>query len=109
VGSAFEQVSRERMPQEVRMDALRVEPGALREPPQDQERAGPRQRAAARVQEELGAVPPVEIRPPTREIPAQRLHRGAADRHDALLAALADRSDEPPVEVDARRAEPDRL
>ena len=56
VGASLEQVRRERVAQEVRMDSQRVEPGLLGELAQDQEGARPRQRAAAGVQEELGAV-----------------------------------------------------
>ena len=65
--------------------------------------------AAARVQEELRAVAAVEVRPAAREVAAQRLGGVAADRDDALLAALADHADEPVVEVDAGPVEPDRL
>ena len=47
VGAALEQVGREGVAEEVRMDAIRVEPGDGCEPAQDQEGAGARQRAAA--------------------------------------------------------------
>ena len=60
------------------------------EPAQDEERACPRQGAAARVQEQLGAMPAVEVGAPAREVPAERCDRAAADRDDALLVALAD-------------------
>ncbi len=62
VGAAFEEMGGERMAEQVGVDALRVEPGLLGELAQDQERAGARERAAACVQEELGAVAPVEER-----------------------------------------------
>ena len=84
-------------------------PGVRGEPAQDQERAGAGQRAALRVQEELGPVAPVEVRPAAREVAAERLDRLAADRDDPLLAALADDAHEPVVEVDAALLEPDRL
>ena len=46
VGAALEQMGREGVAQEVRVDGLGVEPGDGCEPPQDQEGAGARQRAA---------------------------------------------------------------
>ena len=107
VGAALEQVRGERVPQEVRMDALRLEAGLLGEPAQDQERAGAGERPALRVEEELGPVAAVEVRPAAGEVAAQRLGRLPADRDDALLAALADRAHEAVVEVDAALLEPD--
>ena len=76
---------------------------------QDPERAGAGQRTAPGVQEQLLPVPAVEVRPPAREVAAQGGDRGATDRHDALLAALADHAHEPVVEVDARLVESDGL
>src|SRR5215203_4396613 len=109
IGTALEQVRRERVAEQVRVDTLRVEarlPGQLAE---DQEGARARQRAAARVQEQLRPVPCVEERPTAREVAAQSVGAGPAERDDALLAALADAADEPPLEVDAALLEPDRL
>ncbi len=65
--------------------------------------------AALRVQEQLRPVPPVEVGPAAGQIPAHRVGGVAADRHDALLAALAGHPHEPVVEVDAALFEPDRL
>ena len=56
VGAALEQVRRERVAQEMRMHPLRLEPGLLGQAAQDQERARAGERAAVRVEEELGAV-----------------------------------------------------
>src|SRR4051794_15564410 len=109
VGAALEQVRGERVAQQVRVHALRLEAGLAGEPAQDQEGAGSGERPALRVQEELGAVARVEVRPAAREVEPQRLAGGAADRHDALLAALAGAADEPLLEVDAALLEPDRL
>jgi hypothetical protein len=109
VGAALEEVRRERVPEQMRMDTLRIEARGSRQPPQDQERAGPGERPALRVQEELGAVAAVEERPAAREVAAQCLGRLAADRHDPLLAALADDAHEPVVEVDAALLEADGL
>jgi hypothetical protein len=61
VGSAFEQVSCERVAEQMRVNAERVEAGFGRQPAQDQEGAGARQGAALRVQEELRPVPAVEV------------------------------------------------
>jgi hypothetical protein len=63
VGSAFEEVRRERVAEEVRMDAVRLQAGLLGQLAEDQEGAGAGQRAAAGVQEELGSAPHVEERP----------------------------------------------
>ena len=84
-------------------------PARRGEPAQDQERARAGERAALRVQEELRPVPPVEVRAAAGEVAPERLDRLAADRDDALLAALADDAHEPVVEVDAALLEPDRL
>ena len=43
VGPAFEQVSRERVAQQVRMDPFGLEPGLRCQPSQDQKRAGARE------------------------------------------------------------------
>ena len=43
VGAALEQVRRERVPEEVGVDPLRLQAGLLGEAPQDEERAGARQ------------------------------------------------------------------
>ena len=59
---SLEEVSRKRVAEEMRVDARRIEARLLGEGAEDEERAGPRQRAAAGVQEELAAVPAVEVR-----------------------------------------------
>jgi len=51
VGSPLEEVCRKRVPQEVRVDAMRVEPGLLGQLAQDQERAGTCQGAPSGIQE----------------------------------------------------------
>jgi hypothetical protein len=56
VGAAFEQVGGEGVAQEVGVDARWVEPRLLGELAQDQEGAGPGERAAAGVQEQLRPV-----------------------------------------------------
>ena len=75
VGAALEQVRRERVAEQVRVHALRLEAGLRGQPAQDQERAGARERAALRVQEELGPVAAVEVRAAAREVAPQRLGR----------------------------------
>src|SRR5690348_15300564 len=71
VRAALEQVRRERVAQQVRVDARRVEAGLLGQLPQDQERAGAGERAALRVQEQLRPVARVEERPAAREVAPQ--------------------------------------
>src|SRR3954447_4152406 len=109
IRAALQQVCRERVPEQVRVDSLRVEAGLLGELAQDQEGAGPRQRPAARVQEQLRPVPRVEERTAAREVAPQRVGCRAPERDDALLAALADTADEPLLEVDAALLEADGL
>ena len=89
--------------------ARRVEAGLGGEAPQDQERSGAGERAALRVQEELGPVARVEVRAAAGEVAPQRLDGRASERDDALLVALAGDADEAVVEVDARLVEADRL
>ena len=109
IGAAFEQVRRERVAQEVRMDAARLESRLLGELAQDEEDAGPRERPAARVEEELHPRLALEMRAAVREVAAQRVDRGTADRDDAFLVPLADAADEAVLEVDGVLVEPGRL
>src|ERR1044071_434791 len=66
VGAALQEVRRKGMTEEMRVHALRIEARLLGQSAEDQEGAGARQRAALRVEEQLGPVPPVEVRPPAR-------------------------------------------
>src|SRR4051794_38129393 len=97
------------MPEEVRVHAVRFEPGPLGDPSQDQESARTGQRPALGVQEQLRAMAPVEVGAAAGEVAAERLRGGAADRDDALLVALPDAADDPLVEVDPCALQPDRL
>ena len=99
---AFEKVRGERMPQQVRVDALRLEACATREAAQDQEGAGACEGAALCVQEELGPVSLVEIGPPVREVAAERLNRVPSDRD---LRQLRDLKTMRREAREARRAE----
>ena len=109
VGASLEEVGCEGVPQQVGVHALRVEPGLLGEAAEDQERARPGQRAAAGVQEHLRAVAPVEEGAALCQVAAERLDRRAPDGDDALLVALPDDPDEPPLEVDPGLVEADRF
>jgi hypothetical protein len=109
VGAAFEQVRRERVPEQVRVYAARLEPRLLGQTAQDQEDAGARERAALGVQEKLGTVAAIEEGTAAREVALQRGGSVPAERHYALLAALADHPDEPFLEIDAALLEADRL
>jgi hypothetical protein len=109
VGPAFEEVRRERVAEQVRVDALGLESGAFREASEDQERTRARQSASLGVEEELRTVSSVEVRAAVRQVAAQRVRGVTSDRDDPLLAALAGAGDEAALEVDIRLAEPDGL
>ena len=109
VGAALEQMRRERVAEQVGVDAPGLEAGLLGEPLQDQERARAGQRAALGVQEQLGPVAAVEVGPAAGQVAPQRLDRLAPDRDDPLLAALAEHADHALVEVDAVLLEARRL
>ena len=106
VGSAFEEMGRERVAEEVRMDATGLEAGPFGELPQDEERAGAGQRAAACVQEEVGTVAAVEVWAAEREIAADGLGGRAAERNETLLAALSQHADDALLDRDAALLEP---
>ena len=63
VGAPFEQVGRERVAEEMRMHAARLEARAVGQAAEDQERSRPGQCAATCVEEEIGAMPTVEPSP----------------------------------------------
>src|SRR5438067_7125792 len=105
VGASLEQVRRERMAQQVRVDPFRLERRGGREPAEDQEDAGAGERAAAGVQEELRAVTRVQKRAAAREVAPQRLDTRTTDRDYAFLVALADRTDEAGRGADVARGE----
>ena len=91
------------------MYALWLETGAVGQLAQDEECAGSRERAAARVQEELRPVAPVEVRPPQREVAPHRLRSRPPERHEPLLAALAEHPHDALLDGDAALLEPDGL
>ena len=109
VGPSLQQVRRERVAQQVGMDAARLEPRPVGELAEDQERPRARQRATTGVEEEIGSVAPVEVGASHREVPPKRLCSRPADGHDALLAALPDDAHEPTLEIDPALREPYRL
>jgi hypothetical protein len=109
IGASLEQMRRERVPQEMRVNAGGVEPRAFRDAAQDQERSGAREGASPGVQEELGPVAAVEVRPAAGQVAAQGRGGGPPDRDHALLAPLPEHADEPTVEVDAAALDADGL
>src|SRR5262249_33737556 len=109
VGASLQQMRREGMPEEMRVDAFGIEARLRRQAPEDQERARAGERAAACIEEELGPVPCVEERTPAREIAPNRLDCGPADRDDPLLVSFADRAHDPVLEVDVGLRETDRF
>src|SRR2546423_15124723 len=109
VGASLEQVRGERMAEKMGVNAGGVQPRGLGEPAQDQEGPGACQWPAAGVEEQLGAVVPVEARPAASQVARERLRRLATDRDDALLPPLAQATDDPAVAVAGDPIPPDRL
>src|SRR5829696_1785370 len=109
VGAALEEVRGEAVAEQVRVHPRGVEAGLCGEPPNDQERSGAGERAAAGVEEELRPVPGVQVRPAARDVARERLRGVAADRDDPLLVALADAADQALVEIHRVPREADRL
>src|SRR4029453_9941259 len=109
VSSSLDQVSGERVAEQVRVHAFRLQTGLLGQAPQDQEGSGPRQRPSLCVEEQLRPVPAVEVRASAGEVTAECLHGLTTDRDDTLLAALSNRSDEPLFQVPACSIQSDRL
>ena len=64
---------------------------------------------SARVQEELGPIAPVEVRPPEREVAAYGFRGRASERDDPLLPALSHDADDPRVDVHTHSLEAHRL
>ena len=109
VSPSLEQVGREGVPEDVGVNALRVESGLLSEPAQDEERACARERSALGVQEQVRSVAPIQVRPPAGEVAPQCIRGLPAERNDALLVPLAHAAHEAVVQVDASALEPDSL
>lgn len=109
VGSTFEQVRCEGVAKKVRVDATGLEPGPIGELPQDEEDPSARKRPAADIQEELGPVTTIQVRPAEREVSTHRFCSRAPERYEALLVALAEHADDALLERDATLLESDRL
>ena len=101
VGAALEEVRRERVSEEMGVDATGLEAGALGQLAQDEKGPGARQRATASVQEELRPVAPVEVGATECEIATNRLGRRPPERYEPLLPPLADDADDPFLKRDA--------
>src|SRR5579864_3723960 len=108
VGASLQEMRGEGVPEEMGVDPFRLQAGRARQPAKDEESPGTRERPSLGVEEELGPVTAVEVRPAAGEVAAERRDRFAADRHDPLLRALSEAADEAPVEVDCRSVEADR-
>ena len=85
IGASFEQVSGERVAEQVGVDPLRLEPCLLCQPAQHEEDPGTGQTSALGVEEELRPVTAVEVGAPAREVAPQRVGRGPAQGDDPLL------------------------
>ncbi len=109
VGAALEEVRREGVAEEMRMHPARLEPGSVGELSQDEERTRAGERAAPRVEKELGPIAAVEVRAAESEVPAYGFRCRAAERHEALLSALPEHPDDALLDSDAALLEPDGL
>ncbi len=109
VGAALEQVRGERVAEEVGMDARRLESCLSGQASENEKRACPRERAAAGVEEELGAVPAVKVGASQGEVSADRLRGRPAERDEALLPAFSEHADDSLLDVDGAPVQPDRL
>jgi hypothetical protein len=93
----------------MRVHALGLEAGLRSQSLEDQKSPRAGEGAALCVQEKLRPVSAVEVRAAVCQVAPERLHGVRSERHDALLVALADRTDERRVEVDAGAIESDGL
>ncbi len=109
VGSALQEMGRERVAEEVGVHASGLEAGSIRELAEDQERPGARQGTAPCIQEELRPVSAVEVWTPEREVSAHRLRSRPAEGNQALLVSLAEDANNAFVQGDAALLEADRL
>jgi hypothetical protein len=109
VSSSFEEVGRERVTEEVRVYATRLEARPVGELPQDEERTGAGQSAAARVQEQVGTIAPVEVGPAEREVAADGLGGRPAEGNETLLAALSQHANDALLDSHAALLEPGGL
>ena len=106
VGATLEEMRCERVPEQVRVHATRLEARAIGELAQDEKRAGARERTTARVEEELGAIAAVEVGATEREVAAHGLGGGPTERDEPLLAALPEHAHDALLDGDARLLEP---
>ena len=109
VGAALEQVRGERVAKEMGVDALRLEPRLSGQLSQDEERPCAGERAAAGVEEELGAVAAIEVGSTEGEVPSNRFRGRPPEWNEALLSALPEDADDSLLDVDGAPVQPDRL
>ena len=109
VRSALEEVRGEGVAEEVGMHPCGIQTRLRGEAPEDEEGAGPGQRAALRVEEKLRAVPAIEERPAPGEVAAHGLYAFASERDDPLLVTLAEAANNAVVQVDPAAVEPHGL
>jgi hypothetical protein len=109
IRSALEEMRRERVAEEVWVDATRLETSTVGQLPQDQERAGAGERSSACVQKELWPVATVEMRAAEGEVAANGLGGRAPERHEALLPSFAEHADDTLLDGDAALLEPGGL
>jgi hypothetical protein len=105
VRAPLEEVRGEGMAEEMGVHPGRIEPRLRGQAPEDEEGAGPGQRAALRVEEKLRAVSAIQERPSPGEVPAHRLDPFAPERDDPLLVPLAEAPNDAAVQVDPATVE----
>jgi hypothetical protein len=86
IGAPFQQVRGEGMAEEVGVHAGRLQTGLACQPAQDEKDARAGERAALRVEEELGAVPAIQMRPAAGEVRRRAL---AASRPSGTTRSLS--------------------
>ena len=109
IGAALEEVRREGVTEEVRVDATRLEPCAFGQLAKDQECAGASECTAAGVEEELRSVTPVEMGPAECQVAAHGLGGRPPEWDEAFLAALSEHAYNALLDRDAVLLQPDRL
>lgn len=107
IRASFEEMGRERVTEQVRVDATGLEPSLLSEPTENEECARAGQRSTAGIEKEVGPMAAIEMRPAEREVSAHRFDRRAAEWHDSLLAPFPENAHELSIEIDggARKAD----
>jgi len=109
IGTALEEVRREGVTEEVRVDPARLEPCTFGQLAKDQEGACASKCTSAGVKEELGSVATVEMRSPERQVAPHGLGGRAPEGDESLLAAFSEDAHHTLLDRDPVLLEPDCL